>query len=187
MAIALNRPTVHWFIIGVCEMEWIRWLNWATDSKHTDRKEREKGLRVITYHCCDLWPVFTLNMLCVQWQNLSLLKNTCLRKIKKCSIFSLFKETGLLQGRKRNYRTIITSKCKKAGEMWVAVGGRGLVNGHSAWYSCLWDLLLVAGRFQSFLQLILAHAASCLLLPIKKAHGFLWSSLQSAVQREKLV
>lgn len=39
--------------------------------------------------------------------------------------FSLFKESGLLQGRKRNYRTIITSKCKKGGEMRVVVGRWG--------------------------------------------------------------
>lgn len=41
--------------------------------------------------------------------------------------FFHFKEFGLLQGRKCNYRTIITSKCKKGGRMWVVVrGGRGV-------------------------------------------------------------
>lgn len=81
-----------------------------------------KELRVITYHCCDLWPVYTLNMLRVKRQHSSLLKNTFLLKIKKYSTFSLLKESSLLQGRKHNYGTIITSKCKKGGKMFVVVG-----------------------------------------------------------------
>lgn len=28
-----------------------------------EQRHRQEGERVITYHCCDLWPVFTLNML----------------------------------------------------------------------------------------------------------------------------
>lgn len=40
--------------------------------------------------------------------------------------FPLFKVSGLLQGRKCNYRTIIASKCKKGEEMWVVVKGLGV-------------------------------------------------------------
>lgn len=162
--------------------------------EQTERVGERVDGRVISYHCFDLWPVFKLNMLCTQWQHPSLLQNTCLLTIKKYSIFSLFKESTLLQGRKRNYRTIITSKCKKGGEMWVVVGGRGvvgvvggwvLVNGHSASYSCLWDSNLVPGRFPGSPQLISAHAGFLCVITYQKVHSFLWSSLQSIGQREK--
>lgn len=45
---------------------------------------------------------------------------------------SLFKESGLLQGRKRNYRTIITSKCKKGGDVGCC-GERGGGGGGGYW------------------------------------------------------
>lgn len=113
--------------------------------------------------------VFTLNMLCVQRQHPSLLKNTCLLKNKEVFHLSLLKDSGVLQGRKRNYRTIITSKCKKKkrGEMWVAVWGKGwLMRTQLGFSDCeIYSWCPVDSRV---VQLILARAASCVLLPIKR-------------------
>lgn len=110
--------------------------------------ETEEKSRVISYRRFDLWPVFTLNMLCVQWQHPQFIAKYLPAHNKEVFHFPSSKESGPLQGRKRNYRTIIASKCKKGGEMWL-VGREGVVNGHPAWYSCLWDLQRVPTPFHS--------------------------------------
>lgn len=56
--------------------------------------------------------------------------------------------------------------------MRAAVGGRGLLNGHSAWYSCLRDLHLVPVRLRGS-PTHLGQRGFLRVITYQKVHGFL--------------